>query len=61
LNELPGATSVVSATNADILREIIDVPLLSRLTENMDQLPLGWWETLGLSGTPRMSSTQTQV
>ena len=61
LNELPGATSVASATNADILREIIDVPLLSRLTENMDQLPLGWWETLGLSGTPRMSSTQTQV
>ena len=56
LNELPGATSVASATNADILREITDVPLLSGLTENMDQLPLGWWQTVGVGGASRMSS-----
>jgi dethiobiotin synthetase len=56
LNELPGATNVASATNADILREIIDVPVLSGLTENMDELPLGWRQTVGLCGAPRMSS-----
>ena len=56
LNELPGATNVASATNADILREIIEVPLLSGLTENMDQLPLGWWQTVVPSGASRMSS-----
>jgi len=48
LNELPGATSVASATNADILREILDVPLLSGLTENMDELPVSWWQMVGL-------------
>ena len=56
LNELPGATNVASATNADILREIIDVPLLSGLTENMDQLPLDWWQTVGLGRVPGMSA-----
>ena len=56
LNELPGATNVASATNADILREIIDVPLLSGLTENMNELPVSWWQTVGLSGASRMSS-----
>ena len=48
LNELPGATNVASATNADILREILDVPLLSGLTENMDELPVSWWQMVGL-------------
>jgi dethiobiotin synthetase len=56
LNELPGATSVASATNADILHEIIDVPILSGLTENMDELPVTWWKTVALSGASRMSS-----
>ena len=56
LNELPGATNVASATNADILREIIDVPLLGGLTENMDEMPIGWWQTAGLIGAPRVSS-----
>ncbi len=56
LNELPGATNVASATNADILREILDVPLLSGLTENMDELPVSWWQMVGLSGASRMSS-----
>jgi len=56
LNELPGATSVASATNADILREIIEAPLLSGLTENMDKLPVSWWQTVGLSEGEQMSS-----
>jgi dethiobiotin synthetase len=39
LNELPGATDVATATNADILKEIMDVPLLPGLLENMNELP----------------------
>jgi len=42
LNELPGATDVATATNADILQEIIDVPLLPGLLEEMNELPPGW-------------------
>ena len=42
LNELPGATDVATATNAEILQEIMDVPLLPGLLENMNELPPGW-------------------
>jgi len=42
LNELPGATDVATATNADILQEIIDVPLLPGLLEEMNELPPDW-------------------
>ncbi len=42
LNELPGATDVATATNADILQEIMDVPLLPGLLEEMNELPPGW-------------------
>lgn len=42
LNELPGAADVATATNAEILREIIDVPLLPELLEEMNELPPVW-------------------
>jgi dethiobiotin synthetase len=42
LNELPGAIDVATATNADILQEIVDVPLLPGLLDNMKELPPGW-------------------
>lgn len=42
LNELPGATGIATATNADILQEIVDVPLLPGLLEDMNELPPGW-------------------
>ena len=42
LNELPGATDIATATNADILQEIMDIPLLPGLLEDMDELPPGW-------------------
>lgn len=42
LNELPGAADVATATNADILRERIDVPLLPGLLEETNELPLIW-------------------
>jgi dethiobiotin synthetase len=42
LNELPGAADVATATNGDILQEIMDVPLFPGLLENMNELPPGW-------------------
>jgi len=42
LNELPGATDIATATNAEILQEIMDIPLLPGLLEDMDELPPGW-------------------
>ena len=42
LNELPGATDIATATNADILQEIMDIPLLPGLLEDIDELPPGW-------------------
>ncbi len=42
LNELPGATDIATATNADILQEIMDTPLLPGLLEDMNELPPGW-------------------
>jgi dethiobiotin synthetase len=41
LNELPDAADVATATNADILQEIMEVPLLPGLVENMNELPPG--------------------
>ena len=42
LNELPGATDLATATNGDILQEIMDVPLLPGLLEEMNELPPEW-------------------
>jgi dethiobiotin synthetase len=56
LNEPPGATSAASATNADILREILDIPLLPELTENIVELPLGWRQMVHVCAGPPMSS-----
>jgi hypothetical protein len=42
LNELPRATNVATATNADILQEIMEIPLLPGLLEDMNELPPGW-------------------
>jgi dethiobiotin synthetase len=61
LNDLPGATNIASATNADILGEIIDVPILSGLAEDMDELPRSWSKIVGFGGDQRLSSEQTRV
>ena len=42
LNELPRATDIATATNADILQEIMDIPRLPGLLEDMYELPPGW-------------------
>jgi len=55
LNELPGAEDIATATNPDVLREILHMPFLPGLTENMTQLPSSWAQTLNLTGMPTMS------
>ena len=42
LNEIPEASDIASVTNADILKKIVDSPLLTGLTENLGELPAGW-------------------
>ena len=42
LNGPPDPGDIAAVTNLDILRKIIDPPLLSGLTENLDQLPADW-------------------
>jgi dethiobiotin synthetase len=42
LNGPPEASDIASVTNLDILRKIVDPPLLSELTGNLDQLPADW-------------------
>jgi len=42
LNGPPDPSDIAAVTNLDILRKIIDPPLLSGLTENLDQLPADW-------------------
>jgi hypothetical protein len=36
------ATGEVTMTNAEILRKILDVPVLDGLGENLSQLPADW-------------------
>jgi dethiobiotin synthetase len=42
LNTPPAANDIAATTNADILRKILDVPVLPGLTEKMPELPSGW-------------------
>ena len=42
LNGAPATSDIAAATNAEILRKIIDVPLFTGLTENLIELPVSW-------------------
>jgi dethiobiotin synthetase len=42
LNPLAGDTDFASATNTDVLRKIIDIPILPMLSENVPDLPDEW-------------------
>jgi dethiobiotin synthetase len=46
LNNPAGGADVAVSTNEDILRRIIDVPVVSGLTENMGKLPSDWEKML---------------
>ena len=38
----PGTSDIAAATNADILKRILNVPVLDGLGENLMELPAGW-------------------
>jgi len=38
----PGTSDIAAATNADILKRILNVPVLDGLCENLMELPAGW-------------------
>jgi dethiobiotin synthetase len=42
LNGLPDANEIAAVTNADVLKKILSVPLLSGLGENLMELPADW-------------------
>lgn len=54
LNELSGADDIATTTNADVLREIVEVPILPALTENLGELPREWRQMLNCAREPRL-------
>jgi dethiobiotin synthetase len=42
LISLPGANDIAAATNEDVLKKILNVPLLDGLGENLMELPVDW-------------------
>jgi len=42
LNGIPEESDIVAVTNLDILKKIVDPPLLSGLAENLNELPVAW-------------------
>lgn len=57
LNELSGADDIATTTNADVLREIVEVPILPALTENLGELPPVWRQVLERVPAKRLSPT----
>jgi len=50
LNEIAAANDLATTTNADVLREVLDVPILPALTEQMSELPPVWRQALAPTG-----------
>ncbi len=42
LNNKPDTGDIAALTNADILRKVLDVPVLDGLGENLTELPADW-------------------
>jgi len=42
LNSTEPASDIAALTNADILKRVLDVPLLAGLGENLTELPTDW-------------------
>ena len=55
-NDVAGQTDIASTTNADILRQLVDVPLLPGLTAEMTELPAKWREMVSASGIGEVST-----
>ena len=56
LNTPPEANDIAATTNADILRKILDVPVLPGLTEKMPELPSSWGQIFDSTVRHRVSS-----
>jgi dethiobiotin synthetase len=56
LNTPPGANDIAATTNAEILREILDIPVLPGLTEKMPELPSSWGQIFDSTVRHRVSS-----
>jgi dethiobiotin synthetase len=61
LNDPPEQTDVATSSNAWVLEKILDVPLLTGLSEIMPELPADWRRIIGLTKRARMSAEQTQM
>ena len=61
LNSPLGNTDVAVATNAQVLDQIVDVPVLNGLTENVSALPDDWRRMIDSMTSPLMSPGQTQM
>jgi dethiobiotin synthetase len=61
LNNPLGSTHVAVATNAQVLDQIVDIPVLTGLTENVSELPDDWRRMIDSISSPLMSPGQTQM
>ena len=61
LNTPPDGNDTAATTNADILRKILDVPVLPGLTEKVAELPSDWGQIFDSTVRHSVSLKQTQV
>jgi dethiobiotin synthetase len=61
LNSQLGETDVAAATNAQILEKIVDIPVLTGLTENVSELTPDWRRMIESTVTALMSPGETQM
>jgi dethiobiotin synthetase len=61
LNNRLGETDVAVATNAQILEKIVDIPVLTGLTENVSELPPDWRPIIESTASALMSPVETQM
>jgi dethiobiotin synthetase len=50
LNKMPGLADIASNTNAEILRQILDIPILPMLAEEATELTPDWQAAVGFFG-----------
>lgn len=61
LNNQRGESDVSVATNARILEEIANIPVLAGLTKNVSELPANWRRMIESTASASMSPEQTQM
>jgi len=54
LNDTAGLTDIAAKTNADILRQVLDVPILPLLAEEAAELTAEWGTAVGFFGKAAM-------